>query len=459
MVLTTQKRWIILGGGISGLSLAWFLKRRFGERIDLKLLEKTERPGGWIRTIQEDGFLFEKGPRGCRTKGNGSAMLALIEQLGLQHQVIVSSPSARHRYMWMDNKLRRLPAGLFSLIASSFLRAVLPACLRDLRAPPSEQEDESIYQFISRRFSPAIAEKLMDPLVSGIFAGDIRKLSLKSCFPFLHQWEQSYGSVLKGALASRREKTTTSSPFIERVQKHPLVSLKRGMGSLVDALGQQLQPHLLLSHEARALRCRPKGIEIELTNGATLEADRLFSTISAHALAPLIAPIDHEFSLRLAEIPMASLAVVNLGYHRSVLPKQGFGYLVPTSEKENILGVVWDSSVFPQQNHMPEETRLTVMMGGAHLPHLVKLPEEKLKTLALHAVSSHLGIEAAPTAISVTVAKSAIPQYLVGHAQRVRMLETRLPGVVPHLTLSGHSFYGISVNDCIAGNKYLESGL
>lgn len=454
--MMAHKRWIILGGGISGLSLAWFLKRRFGERIDLKLLEKAERPGGWIQTIQHEGFLFEKGPRGCRSKHDAIETLKLIEQLNLQNQVIAASPSARYRYLLMDKKLRRLPAGPFSLMASSLMCAVISAFIRDLRTLPAEQEDESIYCFISRRFNRAIAEKLIDPFVSGIFAGDIRKLSIKSCFPLLHQWEQSHGSVLKGALASGRKKTSTLSPFIQEMQKHPLFSLKKGMASLVDELAKKLQPHLLLSHEVKALRWRQQCVEIELSNGLTLEADHLFSTIPAYALAPLVAPLHQALSSLLADIPTVSLALVSLGYHRSVLPKKGFGYLVPTREKEKILGVVWDSSVFPQQNQIPEETRLTVMMGGEHMPHMIRFSEQELKAMALNAISSHLGIETVPDAISVTVAKSAIPQYVIGHARKVTALETTLSRVVPNMTLSGHSFYGISVNDCIANNKRLE---
>jgi len=444
------RRLAILGGGMSGLTLAWFLKRRFGERIDLILLEKNAWPGGWTRTIHHDGFLFEKGPRGCRPKGSGIETLKLIEQLHLENEVIVADRASCRRYIWIHRKLRSFPTGVFSFFTSPLARGMIPALIRDLRTLPTEKEDESIYQFISRRFSRDIAEKLVDPLVLGIFAGDIRKLSIRSCFPLLHLWEQAYGSVLKGFLA--RKKSSASSPFIRNVQKHPLFSLKKGMQSLVNELAKRLHNDLHLSSEVQALRCRKKAVDIALSNGSVLEADHVFSTIPAYALASIVP--SHE--PRLTEIPWASLAVVNLGYHRSLLLKKGFGYLIPSSEKEQVLGVVWDSSIFPQQNHIPEETRLTVMIGGRHMQHVDTCHEQELVAIARSAVSDHLGIENAPDAISVTVSQSAIPQYLVGHAQRIRELEMAFAHLFPRITLSGNSFQGVSVNDCVANSKYLE---
>ncbi|MFQ5728773.1 MAG: protoporphyrinogen oxidase [Waddliaceae bacterium] len=450
-----MKRFIILGAGISGLSLAWFLKQRFSNNVSIAILEKDECPGGWVKTTKQDGFLFEEGPRSCRSKGAGGETLRLIEQLGLQDQVILAGRAARYRYLWMDKKLCQLPTGLLSLFTSPFLKDIVTALVRDLTAGPSQQEDESIYNFVARRFNSNIAEKLLDPLTKGIYAGDIHQLSIKSCFPILHQWEQAHGSVLKGAFKKKKKNSGPFSPFVQEFQKSSLFSLKSGMEALIRELAGRLEDNLLLSSEVASCRFLPKGVEVDLVDGTTLEADHVFSTIPACGLSPLFAPIHQELSELLVSVPSVSTTVVNLGYHKTVLEKQGFGYLVPSKEKEDILGVVWNSSIFPQQNRNPEETRLTVMMGSAHMPNFDTLHEQEFATIALEALSRHLNIDTQPDTISVKIAKSAIPQYLVGHAEKVAAMERTISMAFPCLTLSGNSFYGVSVNDCIVRSKQI----
>ncbi|NGX41866.1 MAG: Protoporphyrinogen oxidase [Chlamydiae bacterium] len=451
-----MKKFVIIGGGISGLSLAWFLKRRFGDKISLTIVEKENRLGGYVHTKRKDGFIFEQGARSCRSKGSGMQTLQLIEQLGLQDQVIAGDPSVKNRYLWIDKKLRSLPTGPFSFFTSSLMKGVIPALFKDLKTAPSSEKDESIYSFISRRFGSNIAETLIDPVTTGIYAGDIRQLSIKSCFPFLHEWEQAHGSVIKGAFKGRKKKRISSSKFVQEHQRASLFSLKDGIEILVHELAYRLREHLLLSNEATAFHFHPNKVEVDLKDGTILEADYLFSTIPASNLSSLFASHHKELSDLLASIPSISVAVVNLGYHKSVIKKRGFGYLIPSKEKENILGVVWDSSIFPQQNQIPEETRFTVMLGGAHFHNFDDLTSQECTNIALEAVSEHLRVDTPPDTISVKMAPKSIPQYLVGHAAKVEAIENILSRVFPRLTISGNSYYGVSFNDCIAYSKKLE---
>lgn len=443
----TRKHHVILGAGISGLALAWYLKQRFGDEISLTILEKATRAGGWIKTSRCDGFLFEEGPRSCRTNGTGVATLQLIEQLGLADEVITASPAARRRFLYVDGRLQSLPTGPLSFLCSSLMRGVFPALWKEWSVPPSKLADETVYDFVSRRFSPELAERFADPLVSGIFAGDIRKLSMRSCFPSMYCLEQEHGSILKGMLARTSLKQREEvSPFVQSMLRHPIFSFKNGMETLVERLGIRLKDELRLGCAANRLEFSEDRIRVHLDNGDKVLADRLFLTIPSSEIFSLLRP----HGIHGQEVPTVSVGVVNIGWKSEQLKHQGFGHLIPRKEKKDILGVVWDSAVFPQQGRFQNETRLTVMMGGAHLPEIETLSEKDLTQRALKAVKDQLGIVTSPDAIQVKSAMRAIPQYMVGHADRTEQLEGQLARLSPHVFLLGSSWHGVSVNDCIA---------
>jgi oxygen-dependent protoporphyrinogen oxidase len=348
-----MKRVLIIGGGITGLSAAWFLKKKH-PGAHITLFEKENQLGGWIRSSNEGGFFFEKGPRTFQ-KGRSPHLLALIDELKLE--TITSNPFAAKRFILHRGKLRTpqsfLPFWAFSLLKEFFI-------------PRGTKQDESIYEFAARRFSPKIAETLFDPLTLGIYAGDIRKLSMRSGFPTLYQWEQEKGSVLKGFL---------TAPKKER----GLFTVKGGMEELIHALKKNLQIEILLNCPAKV-----RGNEV-FANGKLWWADQIISAL------PLA-------------LPKRSIWVVNLAFQGDVLLKKGFGYLIPSQEKESVLGVVFDSVIFPEQNR-GNETRLTAMIREEE--------REPLKA-ALSALRRHLRIEEEPIFSSCFLAKEAIAQMEVG---------------------------------------------
>ncbi len=347
-------KYLILGGGITGLSAAWFLKKR-EPTAQITLLEKTDRLGGWIRSSTEGGFFFEKGPRTFQL-GRSPHLLALIQELNLE--TISSHPAAQLRFILYKGKLRT---------PLSFLPRFAPYFFRELFVKPTLKKDESIYDFASRRFSPKIAEIFFDPLTLGIYAGDSRKLSLCSCFPAFSRWEQEKGSVLKGLFSAPK-------------QAKGLFTLKGGMETLIHALEKRLSIDIVLNCPVEKLA----GNEV-FAGGKIWTAD--------HVLSALPLPL-----------PKNSLWVVNLAFAGDVLPKKGFGYLVPTQEGQSVLGAIFDSVIFPEQSQNGE-TRLTVM---------VRASEEKPLEAALSALSTHLGIVEQPLYSSVFLAKEAIPQMEVG---------------------------------------------
>lgn len=434
-----KKKIAILGAGITGLATGYLLK----QHADVTLLEKSDRPGGWVQTVERDGFLFELGPRSCRPKGNGRYTLKLIEELGLADEIITGNEAATKRYLFLNGRLQQIPSSLLSFIASPLTRPMVLPLLKEPWVPPSKESDESIHHFVSRRFGEYAANTFFNPLTLGIFAGDTKKLSIKNCFPSMHEWEQNHRSVIRGAFKSKPKHSITS-PLIESLQKKPLFTFKRGMQTLIEALAEQLGKQIRYNTTVTGIDAQENRVTIHTPNGSETY-DHLYLCIPANQLKNLIPPIP---TIETAET--ASVVTASIGYRDNTLEKQGFGHLVPTSEKEQVLGIVWDSSAFPEQNLHPQETRLTVMMGGAHHPDLVDADEKTLTNIALDALKRHLGITTCPDTLMIRYARDAIPQYHVGHDERVAQVEKTLP---KSITLMGNSFRGIAINDCIA-NAY-----
>lgn len=445
---------VVIGSGISGLALGWFLKSHFKDSITLSILEKSSRVGGWIRSNRKDGFLFEEGPRSCRSAGNGLATLQLIEELGLQSEVLPASSHARKRYLYCDGTLQSLPNHLLTFLCSPLTRGVVPALMKEWLIAPSKEDDESIYQFISRRLNPNIANCLIDPMVNGIYAGNIHHLSMRSCFPEMYRWEQQEGSLCKGILR-QMFKGSSGLPSI--------FTLRSGMETLVSKLFEKLKDHIHLNCEATSLLQNSSQMTINLKTagqeGASkITADRVFIALPSHAAVRLFLRSHSDIASLTQQFTTAGVAVVNVGWKKNVLKNQGFGYLVPSYEKEDILGVVWDSSAFPGQNSYSEETRLTVMLGGSHRPDILLQSEHEIAESALKALKKHMDIEIPPDAIHVSRIQNAIPQYLVGHHKKLSELESLISKHFDsRVVLAGSSWYGVAVNDCIAKAKELVS--
>ena len=393
-----MKKIAILGAGISGLSLAYFLEQ-MEPGVEIEIFEKSDRIGGWIRSDWIEGHLLERGPRSIRTAGLGQETLALVKALGLEGKMVLPSKAARRRFLWCDGELQKVPSG-------RLLRGLWRDILREWRVPPSRAEDETIHAFFSRRFGEKFTERLVDPAIAGIFAGNPRNLSIRSCLPRVFEMEQEKGSLVRGFFRRKRH------PF-------PMFSFKEGMETLPRTLAQTIRA--------------PIHFNTPIESADQIDADQICSTLPAHALAKIYPDLSEKFE----KLPFASLAVVGLVYDNPVRKPQGFGYLIPSKENQQILGCVFDSDVFSQQNS-GKETRLSVMMHGC------EKPDEEIINVAKENLARHLGITSEPVVASVSRADRAIPQYPVGHHRLVAELDQ-----LPRLTLLGISFRGVSVNDCI----------
>ncbi|KAM3613712.1 uncharacterized protein V6R79_004039 [Siganus canaliculatus] len=456
----------VLGGGIGGLAASYYLCKS-PHVAKVVVLESSSRFGGWLwSTKRSDGAVFEHGPRGIRPAGAvGRNTLNMVEDLGLEGEILpvtYSHVASKNRYLYVNKKLHKMPSGVSGLLRTlpPFTRPLLLSVAMEVFVKKGKAEDESIHSFISRRLGAELADIAVDSLCRGVFAGDCRKLSMRSCFPPLYQAEQQRGSLVLGMLlGSGPSPVVTAGPLAQRsvTESWAQWSLRRGVESLPESLTafvQQSGRAELHSHAAaKHLRPSASGWEIQLEDGV-VSADHIISALPAKALSSVLPSSCQPLIQLLQGIDSVTVAVVNLEYEGSILSNMGFGHLLPSSEDPAVLGVVYDSVPFPQHNRPNgQTTRLTVMMGGAWFQEEFGKPEtvreETLLARATKAVQSHLGVTAAPIWSRVALQRDCIPQYHPGHFQRVGSMQTFIRKNNLPLSLIGSSYNGVSVNDVI----------
>ncbi len=440
-----KKRVIILGAGISGLTTAWYLSRT-GIPLDITLLEKTSRSGGWLHTDHTTGFHFEKGPRTFKVDKCPSIM-RLVAELDLHEDVVWSEARPHHRYLWFGGELHRFPTNPISFLLSPITKGFVCALLSEWKKP-SKVGDETVWEFVLRRFNYDVARLFFDPLVVGIFGGDIRKISVRACFPRLKAWEEQYGSVTKGFYHHMKEKKHAPkfSQDVPHVPMSAIFSFRGGVEQLCQSLVSKIPAAIHYNQAAQAIAFEDNQVVVKTEKGS-LTGDILFCALPLKETAQLFEKYTPETSREMLKIHSEGLAVVNFGYDSSVLPVQGFGYLTPTYAHEDILGVVFDSSVFTDHNRQPQETRLTIKLEDTGCN------EEAYIQAALRGIRRHLNISQMPKSISFKRATRAIPQYGVGHLEKMGEILCRFRTQFPQCHLVGNYLQGVSVDQCIKRAK------
>jgi protoporphyrinogen/coproporphyrinogen III oxidase len=425
---------VVVGGGVSGLALALALSRA---SVPVTVLEAGAHPGGAARTEERQGFLLEMGPNSLLDREG--IVAALATSLGLTLRT--ASATAKRRFVVREGRLRALPLSPASFLTSDVLP--LAAKLRLLLEPFSrrgaEGVDESLGDFARRHLGRATTAALVDALQTGIWAGDMERLSAASAFPRLVALERAHGSLLLGAARSRRALGGTAAPRLS--------SLEGGLGTLSLAMARELGPRLRLQTQVTGLSRMADGWRLT-TATQGLSASRVVLALPPQEAAELVRPFDDGLAVGLAGFPSVPVAVVHLGYRPALEPApEGFGFLVPSAERRDILGTVYASSAFPFR--VPGGgTLLTVLLGGAHRPELLERDDASLVRLARAELSALLGVERTPTLTEVFRWPRAIPQYNVGHAQRVKTALARA-ATWPGLWLTGNAYGGAGVADCL----------
>jgi len=444
---------IVIGAGVAGLSVAWELLDRAPD-APVRIYEAAEVPGGNIHTDHVDGFTIEWGPNGFLD--NVPETLHLIDRLGISDRLLPASQASKRRYIWRRGRLHEVKANPVAFLASGILS--WPGKLRILAEPftgPPPEDDQTVYEFAVRHIGAEAASILVDAMTSGVFAGDERRLSLRSAFPKMHEMEQNYRSLVRAMLARQWRRKRRDAPG-DRVggpagPAGHLTSFKSGMAELIAGLVRAVGPdRIAFGNGARSVEfLGPNRFRVALADGTAREASAAVIAVPAWDAAPLVRGMDGGLGGTLEQIPGAPVAVVALAFRRAEVahPMDGFGFLVPRGEGLRILGSLWTSSIFP--GRAPEGfVLLRTMVGGAHSPEYVGLDDERLVALVREDLRTAMGIEAEPVLSRIYRYGRGIPQYLVGHAERLRRIEAacaRLAG----LHVAGNSYEGIAVNSCI----------
>jgi protoporphyrinogen/coproporphyrinogen III oxidase len=453
-----MKQAIIVGGGISGLATAWILREKARERgIDLgiTLLEKEDRLGGKIWSRKEEGFLCEWGPNGFLD--SKPQTLDLCRDLKADSRLLRSNDNARKRFIYSGGVLNRLPENGPSFLKSSLIS--WPGKIRLAMEPfiPKFRgdEDETLAAFGRRRLGEEALNKLIAPMVSGIFAGDPETMSLKSCFPRIAELEAEYGGLIKAMIRlAKKKKAEIAAGKAVASAAGPggvLTSFRGGIQELTDILAAELGMTVIRSGEEVAKVMKGDSVPWRVVTGkGELNADAVLLATPAYASADFLEETAPAISGVLRQIPYATMTVVCFGYERDRInyDLNGFGYLIPKQEKLSTLGTLWDSSIF--EGRAPEgKVLLRSMMGGACFPQYIQLSDAEVEKRVRDDLEKTMGITAAPSFIRIFRHEKAIPQYTVGHAKRLEALSVLLEKH-PGLVLTGNSYRGIGLNDCVA---------
>jgi oxygen-dependent protoporphyrinogen oxidase len=456
--VTSRVAALVIGGGISGLVCAHALRKA---GVDALVVEASGCAGGAVRTERRDGYLLELGPQSF---SGTTQMLQLFDDLGIR-QHVVQAPAGAPRYVLVNGKLQKVPMSPPAFLTSGFVGLGTKfAVFRDLigKSTPPEQ-DESIASFVRRKFSATMLDRLVGPFVSGVYAGDPERLSLRSAFPMLHDAEKRKGSVIRG-LFSRAEKQNPDQPR----QRPTLLNFREGTQTFSDALAAKLGDRLLLNTSVQNLaldRSEP-ALTFRVTAQVGQEqrsfiAEHVIVATPTDVAAALLRGIEPIASDRLAEIEYAPIAVVSLAFQKDKVgdPLHGFGFLLPRSAGIRTLGTVWNTSLFP--NRAPEsDVLLTSFVGGATDPQATQLSSEELVAMVEREIGPLVGIRQDAAAgrskhrpyksdfSNVTVYPHALPQYNLGHGERLAAIDQSLKNH-PNLDLIGNYLTGPSIGSCV----------
>lgn len=443
-------RVVIVGGGISGLALAYRLERRLAS-VETIVLEERSRLGGVIGTERRDGFQVESGPNGFLD--NKPFALALCRELGLGDRLLAAHDAARrNRYLFLDGRLRLLPNSLSSFLTTEVLSWRTRFLLLAERFRPRRKHggDESIDAFFRRRIGREAAETLADAFVTGIYAGDPKLLSLPAAFPRLAAWEREFGSVLRGMSHTSRRRRAEAAARGEPPLSGRMYSFREGTILLIDALAARLRfPPLTGVPVRTARRLANNGWRVQSEGRDGWDAEAVVLTCPAYRQAAILADEDADLAAALDGIAYNRVAVVALGYRAADVPAplDGFGYLSPQRQRHDVLGVQWCSSIYPDRAPAGM-VLLRAMCGGWNRPEMLDWNDDQLLAAVRGDLRRAMRIQAPPAFHRIIRWPRAIPQYHLGHLERVARIEGRLARH-PGLFLGGNAYRGVALNDCI----------
>jgi protoporphyrinogen/coproporphyrinogen III oxidase len=462
----------IVGGGISGLSAAFAIEeqRSTGKDDEYVLYESSSRLGGVLRTERIDGCLLEAGPDSFLTEKPWAA--DLCRALGIEDQLIGSNDAARKTYILTRGRLVEMPDGLMFMVPTKIASTGLSPLFswktklrmtQELFHPPhAVDHDESVATFIERHYGSEMVDRIAEPLLSGVYGGDVKKLSLRATLPRFAEMERAYGSLGRAFFAAKKlaAKKLAGQKSGERGPTTPLfTSLKDGMQSLADSVVSRLVPSSLIMN-TKVESIQPQAGGWLVSAGMQSDVfDAVIVALPAQAAGQVLRLAHAELSTELAAITYSSSITINLGYDLQVRQKlpPGFGFLIPRSEGKRLLAATFVHNKF--SHRVPDDRALLrCAFTGAHAENVWDLTDDEIVALVRAELRQILCIQAIPLFARVYKWKSAMAQYEVGHLDRLDRIE-RLRATLPGLALAGNGYRGIGVPDCVRSGSEAAKAL
>lgn len=459
-----SKHVVIVGGGITGLAAAYTLQSRAlssGVPLTCTLIEAEGRCGGKILTHRIDNFVIEAGPDSFLSQKPWA--LNLCRELGLADQLINTNETQEKAFVYSRGQLRSLPDGLVVIVPNKlgpFLRSgllswggIVRVGLDFVISKGSSAEDESLAAFFRRRFGAEAFERLIEPLMAGIYAGDADDMSIRATFPRFVELEQQYGSLLRGMLAA----SAPTSVDGQSPRQTTFVTLQGGLSTLVEALLSRvtasgvkiLYDRRVTAVRARSMRSTASPYDLLLDNGSSMPADAVILATPAFASAEIVRGLSNEASALLSAIPYASTATVSMAYHTADLGSmvRGFGFVVPRVERRDLLAATWTSLKWPHRAP-PSHTLVRCYVGGVGREAIAHTDDASMVRKVRDELRAMAGITQEPVYAEVNRWERGMPQYQLGHLQRVEKIQGQLQSY-RGLYLAGSAYRGIGIPDCI----------
>ncbi|MBD0369595.1 MAG: protoporphyrinogen oxidase [Pyrinomonadaceae bacterium] len=463
-----SRRVVIIGGGISGLAAAHRLIERGAEdsamALEVLLLERLSQVGGTIRTRKRDGFLLETGPDSFISEK--PEVLELARRIGLVERLIQTNSEHRRSFIVRAGRLLPVPEG-FQLLAPSRLwpfvtsgifswqgkaRMALELFLPRRAVGGNGSSDESLAEFVRRRFGREALERMAQPMVGGIYTADPEKLSLKATMPRFLEMERKHRSLIWAMWNNRRKLTREESRGTSGARYSLFLSFDEGMQLLSDTLAARLPAGVIrLNTHVEAIRFDKEKREwhVKVAGEEEIRADAVCVALPAYAAGALLSEVDSQLASELEAIPYASTATINFGWRRADIPHplDGFGFVVPFAERRTVLACTFTSVKF--KGRAPEgHAVLRAFVGGALQPEMFALDEEEMTRRVLEDLRALLGIEKPPLFSVVEKWPRSMAQYMIGHLERVARIKQRVYALGT-LQLIGNAYHGAGIPDCI----------
>jgi oxygen-dependent protoporphyrinogen oxidase len=437
---------VVIGAGISGLTSAYLLSKN---GFDVRILERKSEVGGSIESVNENGFLFDRGPNSALE--TTPLINQLVEELNLKNELLYANKEANKRYILRNNKLHSLPMSPPALIKTELFST--KAKLRLLAEPFIGRSNDGYYQslaeFVKRRLGQEFLDYAINPFVAGVYAGKPEELSVKSAFPKLYALEEKYGGLIVGTVRSIRERKKRAE---KSKQSAKMLSFKSGMISLPKAIAKYLGNKVILSAEVTSIDKTSEGYIVSYKHNGIDEAiacDAVLSTVPAYVASGFFTKFNKNFRTHTEAIYYPPVLVYFLAYNKKDIkhPLDGFGFLIPEKEKKSFLGALWSSVIFPYRAKDDHAT-FTLFIGGSRNPEFVKEEREILLNRVRKEFEEIMQITGQPVYSSTRFWEKAIPQYNIGYIEHERFFD-EFEKQNPGLFISGNFRGGISVGDCI----------